>query len=70
MTISIGHHRPGDKLTIANKNAIAISYRLDFGEAGAVRFTVAPGAEFVVIVGAGWPQIHMEEVSEPGLRAC
>lgn len=65
--ISIGGARQGDVLTINNRSAHAITYRVGCGDAGAVRFTISPGGIFQYIVGKIDPEIHMENISDTGV---
>ncbi len=58
----------GDTLTITNPNPVAATYCVQFGAAGAVRLTVAPGGEFQIIGGELSVDVHLEEISPPGLR--
>ncbi len=68
-TVYSGAHKPGEEIIINNPNSSAIQYRVDFGAAGAVILTVSPGGQFAAVVGTHGPNIYIEDVSAPGLRA-
>ena len=59
---------PGEELPFLNRNAVAITYRLDFGAAGSLRVVMPPGAEFTVIGGAVNIHVNIEATSAPGVR--
>jgi hypothetical protein len=65
-----GKHSPGDVFTLTNEMTGAVTYRADFGVAGAIRFTLPPGFKFEVIFGTSGPQLCVEHVSPPGLRGA